>query len=85
MDQENKFHNRTSFIHLTDYKRQYIPSLNDTGQRVVWINCFCEAHGEDWKKNIVGLDVMDGGNCFFNLKINLSDLTFREFAVHSMG
>ena len=28
-------------IGLMNYKRQYLPVLNDNGEKIVWINCFC--------------------------------------------
>jgi hypothetical protein len=53
-----------------DYKRQYVSIINSNGEKEVWINCFCDSFDMDWKKQI--LHVNDGGNCFFNLKVNLS-------------
>jgi hypothetical protein len=53
-----------------DYKRQYVSIINSIGEKEVWINCFCDSFYKDWKKQILHVD--DGGNCFFNLKVNLS-------------
>jgi hypothetical protein len=44
--------------------------LNSKGEKEVWINCFCRDGERDWRKNLVF--VKDGGNCYFNLKVNLS-------------
>jgi len=51
------------------YKRQYVAVINGKGEKEIWINAFCSTMGDKWKKEI--LLVEDGGNCFFNLKVNL--------------
>lgn len=52
------------------YKRQYVAVTNKNGDKEVWINCLCQIHGNYWKTSIIMVD--DGGNCYFNLKINLT-------------
>lgn len=56
-------------IALKNYKRQLIPVINEKGEKEVWVNCFCDGGETYWQKEIVLVE--DGGNCFFNLKINL--------------
>jgi hypothetical protein len=67
-------------IDLTLYKRQYIAILNSKGEKEVWVNCFCGAGSQNWKKNLIL--VLDGGNCYFNLKINLSTGQYYELTVN---
>ena len=70
-------------IDLPNYKRQYIPVINSDGEKEVWVNCFCKhisSHFFDWKNQIV--IVMDGGKCFFNLKINLTKMQYSDFMVN---
>ena len=57
-------------IDLKKYKRQYIAVANNKGEKEVWINCFCGDWDKDSRLNPVL--VMDGGKCYFNLKINLT-------------
>jgi hypothetical protein len=52
------------------YNMQYMAVLNKKGEKEVWVNAFCDAGKKQWKTEIVL--VQDGGNCFFNLKINLT-------------
>ena len=52
-----------------DYKVQLVPVINQKGEKEVWINGFCDDE-RDWRKIIVS--IRDGGNCFFQMKINLS-------------
>ncbi len=67
-------------IDLSKYRRQYVAVTNNKGEKVVWINCFCVAHGIKWKKEVIF--VLDGGNCYFNLKINLAKRECYELMVN---
>lgn len=62
------------------YKRQYMAVLNDQGQKEIWINGFCDTWDKQWKKEVVL--VHDGGNCYFNLKINLTTKECFELSVN---
>ena len=64
------------------YKRQYIAVVTPTGEKLVWINCFCDTNG-NWKKDIV--EMLDGGNCFFNVMINLTKGKYYNFSVNGVG
>ena len=73
--------NLTNFIiELDKYKRQYVPVINEQGEKEVWINCFCGKWNKNGKKEM--LIVNDGGNCYFNLKINLTTKTIYDFMVN---
>ncbi|HEY1056490.1 MAG TPA: hypothetical protein VGE24_15195 [Emticicia sp.] len=67
-------------IDLKRYKRQYMVSTNPRGEKEVWVNCFCYTNIENWKKGI--LMAKDGGNCFFNLKINITKETYYDLRVN---
>ena len=56
---------------LGDYKIQVVPYLNEHGKKEVWINGFCEDSGRNWREGVIW--VLDGGNCFFTMRINLTD------------
>lgn len=63
--------NRENFvIELKNYKRQYIVFTSSKQEKIVWINCLCDASGNYWKKELQLVD--DGGNCYFNIRINLN-------------
>lgn len=75
-------------IHLKDYKKQYIAVTNAKGEKEVWANCFCKAIEKriefvEWKK--IPVKVIDGGNCFFNVKLNLSKRKAYDLKVNSGG
>ncbi|RYU95644.1 hypothetical protein [Emticicia agri] len=67
-------------IDLKVYKRQYVAITNSKGEKEVWVNCFCDIFNENWKKDIV--IVLDGGNCYFNLKINITKGTYYDLMVN---
>jgi len=69
-------------IFLYRYKRQYLPIINARGEKEVWINCFCTPNGtEKWRSEIISVE--DGGNCFFNIKLNLTTGQFYAFSVNN--
>ncbi|WP_293313673.1 hypothetical protein [Pedobacter sp. UBA5917] len=68
------------FINISDYKRQYIASIDAQGNRKVWVNCFCRTGRLDWKTQEIS--VSDGGKCFFNLMIDLDKKTYYQLIVN---
>jgi hypothetical protein len=78
-----KFKKNNFIIDLKRYKRQYIAITNSKDEREVWINCFCSDMSINWRKEIV--EVEDGGNCYFNLKINLTTGKYYELRVNGVG
>lgn len=75
-----KFYKKHFIIDLERYRRQYIAVTNKEGEKEVWINCFCDKEIDYWKTDIVF--VFDGGNCFFNLKVNLTKGEYYELLVN---
>jgi len=83
----NRFHEeKYLLIDLKQHKRQYVVVTNSSGEKEVWINCFCDAWGfnnSGWRK--YPIDVDDGGNCYFNLKINLTTGKYYDLMVNGYG
>jgi hypothetical protein len=66
------------------YYKQIIAVTNASGQKEVWVNCFCTPYEKrHWRKGVVL--VLDGGPCFFNIKINLSNNTVMSLAVNGVA
>lgn len=64
-----------------EYYRQYSPIIDENGDKVVWVYCSCEdIYIED--SFVV---VEDGGKCFFNVKINLTKMTYYELSVNGLA
>ncbi len=84
---ETKTRNRSLKISVTDfiidlkkYKRQYITVTNNKGEKEVWVHCFCNSGKKNWRKELIF--VLDGGNCYFNLKINLTKGEYYDLMVN---
>jgi hypothetical protein len=65
-------------IDLSKYGRQYMSVVSDLGERVVYVNCFCDPTEFSYRdKELV--QVEDGGNCFFNFRVNLKKNRIFDF------
>jgi len=64
-----------------NYRKQIIAVTNRQGQKEVWVNCFCSTGGNNrWKTEI--MNIMDGGTCYFNFKINLATKKIYDLGVN---
>jgi hypothetical protein len=55
--------------------------INQEGEKEIWINFFCnEWESVGWKTDL--MIVLDGGNCYFNLKVNLTNKTYSELIIN---
>ena len=77
---ENKWTETGFELDLNKFQRQYWPVINENGEKIVWINFFCSDNEPISTDNIVM--VMDGGNCYFNIKINLTNKTYSELSIN---
>jgi hypothetical protein len=68
-------------LKMDGFKRQYVPIINSEGQKEVWINLFCDDFGmQHWKSEL--FEVEDGGNCHYNLKINLETKKYYALSIN---
>ena len=68
---------------ISGYKLQFLPIENAKGEKEVWINAMCRDVGkesESWKKDLI--IVSDGGSCFFNIYVNLTNKTHQKLMVN---
>ncbi len=65
------------------YNRQYVPALNEYGEKVVWVNFLCSDFKENWKNELIV--TYDGGNCYFNIKVNLTKKNYSELKINGYG
>ncbi|MEX6690896.1 hypothetical protein QTN47_25530 [Danxiaibacter flavus] len=71
-------------LNKNNYRKQLIAVTNKKGEKEVWVNCFCYTwDNKNWKTNI--LLVADGGNCYFNFKINLATKKFYDLGVNGVA
>lgn len=76
-----KVHKNNFLIELERYKRQYFATQKSNGEKIVWINCFCRIPSNiDWQTDLVW--VKDGGNCYFQMQINITKKEVESFSVN---
>ena len=62
------------------YKKQLLVVKNSQGEKEVWVNCLCETYDNKWKTEIILIE--DGGNCYFNFKINLKTKKYYNLIIN---
>jgi len=68
-------------LSLDNMDIQLVPYFNTKGEKLVWVNVFCRDEiFTYWKQEIVVVE--DGGNCHYNLKINLNKSTYKELYIN---
>ncbi|MFT7034181.1 MAG: hypothetical protein ACJA2S_002691 [Cyclobacteriaceae bacterium] len=81
---------------LPNYFRQYVGFRNSAGERMLWVNALCdikngmvENNGEfvlepwPWKEEPIIVD--DGGDCYWNILINIDKHEYSNFFVNGVG
>lgn len=66
-----------------DYYRQFVGAIDENGNKIIWVNCFYKSElgtFKEWKDKIVYVE--DGGNYFFNVKVNITKNTYTDFRVN---
>jgi hypothetical protein len=64
---------------LDNYNRQYIGLILDQ-KRIVYANFFCDSFETDWRKDFIF--VMDGGDCYFQVKYDVESAEFFDLQVN---
>jgi len=81
---ESKVIKSDFIIDLTKYGRQYTPVINDKSQKEIWIYCFCLSFTiKNWREHLDIPSAKGGGNCFFNLKVNLTTKKYYDLIVNA--
>lgn len=71
-------------LDLKNYFRQYSVSTDSNGEKIVNVFCFCEHSDDDsWRNE--RLAVSDGGDCFFNVKINITKPHHDQLKTHGIA
>lgn len=79
-DTIRKYNEEGAKIDLKQYHRQYFAAVNKNRDKIVIINCFCEKPALNWKEEFCDID--DGGDCYFKLKINLTQNKIFELDIN---
>ncbi|SHH88260.1 hypothetical protein [Flavobacterium defluvii] len=84
------FLKKQSLLELKERYMQYLCYINDDGDKIVYINSFCDIptiykNGKeellDWQNEMI--DIADGGSCYWNMKINISTQSYFELMINS--
>lgn len=67
---------------VPEYMRQYL-GIVEEGKEIIYANFFCTINEMDWSNEYVL--VMDGGDCFFQVKYNPATGEFFDLAVNGEG
>ena len=66
---------------LTDYNVQYFGFIDENGHKNILGNYICKENQDiGWTKDL--FLVLDGGNCYFNLKVDLDQSNVFDFQVN---
>lgn len=65
-------------IELQNYGRQYVGAVNSAGEKFAYLNCFCDPEKFPDRED-EEVFVLDGGNCFFRMMINLTTLKIVDY------
>ena len=77
---ENFLKNNSAIQDLGKYKIQFFGYTDKDNKKILWANFFCNDHGRNWKKEPIF--VKDGGNCYFNVKVNLDTKEVFDFIIN---
>jgi hypothetical protein len=65
-----------------DYYRQYVGYIDKEGNRVIFINAGCSASGENKNLDRIWIFVLDGGSCYFQIRIDIKKKKCIHFNVN---
>ena len=61
---------------------QIVSAKDNKGQITVWVNAICDPM-RGWKKELLFVD--DGGSCYYNFRVNLSQKKYYNIVVNGRG
>ncbi len=69
----------------SDYFRQYVGYVDGNGNRIVFINAACKSYGQKSDLNKNWVFVLDGGSCFYQIKVDLTNKKCIDFSVNGVA
>ena len=68
------------------YDRQYIAAINEYGEKLIWINFFCDETSADfYDLRKERTNTSDGGKCYFEIKVNLTKKEIIDYRFNGLA
>jgi hypothetical protein len=84
------FYRTKKLSEIKNSYRQYVCYIDEKGEKIIFINSMCELFTDydknnnpiifDWRNEMI--DVSDGGECYWNIKVNLSTNEYYELKIN---
>jgi len=65
-----------------DYYKQVYGWIDKSGDKIIFMNCFCSIKDHEYWKDIT-VSVKGGGKCYFSVKVNLTDFKVFDFWINA--
>jgi len=80
LDKDDDFISKLDSLHK--YAKQYFGLLNESDEKILFVNCSCDTNIDSWTLSYV--KIMDGGACNFTVMINLDKKTCYNLFVNNL-
>ena len=80
----DSLHYERKLIEFQNYYKQCEGFIDEKGEKIISFNCLCRIDSDDllnWKKNIIVFK--DGGNCYFQISVNIDKKIVFGFMINS--
>ena len=67
---------------MSKYYRQYVGYFDNNGDKIILINAFCSKEGSSEELTKKWVMILDGGSCYFKIKINLNKRTCFDLLIN---
>jgi hypothetical protein len=83
LDSLGKVNKKKLFRHeKNQYFRQYLGYIDDRGDKVILINAFCESNYSKEELTRIWEIVLDGGECYYQIEVNLNTKKCFKFSIN---
>ncbi|WP_157957306.1 hypothetical protein [Winogradskyella tangerina] len=82
--------NKSDLENHIKFVRQYLPFRNNRNEKIVFIQFICnpddkyERYKNEWETKPVG-NIIDGGSCYFNFIVDLTNNSLIDVSINSVG
>ena len=81
LEKINKDFKILHFNHIS-YYRQYVGYYDNNGDKIIYINAFCDSYNKRTNLKTNWIFVLDGGSCYYQIRININKGECFDFTVN---